>query len=280
MSGPGASVLLTEPAKNALPGGFETSSISVGEVDGFPTFVGLQGWGYALSRSDLRRTRGVSVKKIVAEGWMREYLALHPADAGNLAAVGICNESTYLSRERDLPSWLRQKLGLARLGYVVQADTQDPCEIAKGAPPWLLVKAFRELSVTMRVVNALSADNINTVQDLLSVDLARLLQIPKFGRGSRLDLMQALRKALAEGPKIVTELDNVGPELGLDQGLLSAKERDVLSRRTRCRRRQTLQQIADEYGVTRERIRQIEAGAVRKLNRVFLASGHKHAERA
>jgi DNA-directed RNA polymerase sigma subunit (sigma70/sigma32) len=45
---------------------------------------------------------------------------------------------------------------------------------------------------------------------------------------------------------------------------LSARERDVLRRRFGPRE-EVLDAIADDYGLTRERIRQIEAGALSKL---------------
>jgi len=52
----------------------------------------------------------------------------------------------------------------------------------------------------------------------------------------------------------------------IDESILNDREKDIIKRRAGFYGRpQTLQEIAKEYGLTRERIRQIEAKAYRKL---------------
>ena len=66
---------------------------------------------------------------------------------------------------------------------------------------------------------------------------------------------------------IVNEMTSVLSNLMQER--LSERERDILRRRTGMneeQRAETLEEIADSYGLTRERIRQMEAKALNKLN--------------
>ena len=60
----------------------------------------------------------------------------------------------------------------------------------------------------------------------------------------------------------------------LRQGLakLDARSRDIVKRRwLDSESKVTLQELADEYGVSAERIRQIEANAMKKMKALFAA---------
>jgi len=52
---------------------------------------------------------------------------------------------------------------------------------------------------------------------------------------------------------------------------LDERSRDIVSRRWLGNDKLTLQELADEYGVSAERIRQIEAGAMKKMRALFAA---------
>ena len=52
---------------------------------------------------------------------------------------------------------------------------------------------------------------------------------------------------------------------------LDARSRDILNRRWLAENKATLQELADEYGVSAERIRQIEANAFKKIRALFVA---------
>ena len=53
--------------------------------------------------------------------------------------------------------------------------------------------------------------------------------------------------------------------------LLRLREKDVLERRYGfCGEAETLREIADDYGVTPERVRQIEQSAIQKLRKSYL----------
>ena len=51
---------------------------------------------------------------------------------------------------------------------------------------------------------------------------------------------------------------------------LDARSRDIVRRRWLTEEKPTLHDLADEYGVSAERIRQIEAAAVKKLRHVMV----------
>jgi RNA polymerase sigma-32 factor len=60
----------------------------------------------------------------------------------------------------------------------------------------------------------------------------------------------------------------------LKQGLskLDARSRDIIQRRwLRDGDKSTLQELADEYGVSAERIRQVEVNAMKKMRTLFAA---------
>ncbi len=60
----------------------------------------------------------------------------------------------------------------------------------------------------------------------------------------------------------------------LKEGLagLDARSRDIIRRRwLDDENKATLQELADEYGVSAERVRQIEANALKKMKGLFLA---------
>ena len=52
---------------------------------------------------------------------------------------------------------------------------------------------------------------------------------------------------------------------------LDARSRDILQRRWLNEGKETLHELADEYGVSAERIRQIEAAALKKLRQSLAA---------
>ena len=52
---------------------------------------------------------------------------------------------------------------------------------------------------------------------------------------------------------------------------LDPRSRDILKRRFLGEPKATLQELADEYGVSAERIRQLEANALKKIRSLFVA---------
>ena len=62
-----------------------------------------------------------------------------------------------------------------------------------------------------------------------------------------------------------------GRQLTLALNNLDQRSRDILERRWLADNKATLQELADEYGVSAERIRQLENGAIGKLRNAMLA---------
>jgi len=52
---------------------------------------------------------------------------------------------------------------------------------------------------------------------------------------------------------------------------LDERSRDIISRRWLAEKKETLQELADEYGVSAERIRQLEAQAIKRMRGVLAA---------
>ena len=69
--------------------------------------------------------------------------------------------------------------------------------------------------------------------------------------------------------------DSEDSKLGLlreGMATLDARSRDIISRRwLDDEHKVTLQELADEYGVSAERIRQVEANALKKMKALFAA---------
>ena len=118
----------------------------------------------------------------------------------------------------------------------------------------------------------LHINSVRTFGDLVGYSVDDLLSFHNFGRKSIEDLCSCLLDCLNEGPfdlaRKVSEL--AGKDLvGLIEQRLSEfddRESNVLLRRMGFRQRpQTLQSIADDYRITRERVRQIEVKCLRRL---------------
>jgi RNA polymerase sigma-32 factor len=72
----------------------------------------------------------------------------------------------------------------------------------------------------------------------------------------------------------VSDADHADNQLGtLSAALknLDARSRDIIQRRWLDEDKATLQDLADEYGVSAERIRQVEANAMKKMRGLFAA---------
>jgi RNA polymerase sigma-32 factor len=78
-----------------------------------------------------------------------------------------------------------------------------------------------------------------------------------------------------DDPALAYERDNHEEgQLELLRGGLSEldpRSRDILKRRFLAEQKATLQELADEYGVSAERVRQIEANALKKMRALFAA---------
>jgi hypothetical protein len=188
-----------------------------------------------------------------------------------LSAHGIFDEASYLAAESGLERSVRHRSGVFRAHHLVGANCEDPCTFARAAPPWLVERELASLGLPVRADNVFRVSGIETVRDLADWSPEALLDQQNFGRKSLRDTLQALAAALNDGPLRATTVEALSESgcllIEVRKSLLSFsdRERDVLVRRLGFETRpETLQQVADGYGITRERIRQIEMRATKK----------------
>lgn len=268
-------MLLTAAAKHVVPTSFVCSAAPVGTTDSIDVFIGLQGWGYTLDdpTDGAGRVEQSHQDSVVhqPQGWVASFLQEHHSDAEALSENGIFDDASYLEREVDLERSVRHRAGLFRLHHNVGANCDDPCELARAAPPWLAARELISLDLPVRADNVFRVSGIKTVRDLADWSPEALLGQKNFGRKSLRDTLQAFTAALNDGPlrtttsKAVPESGRLLTEVRRSLLTFSDRERDVLVRRLGFETPpETLQEIADDYGITRERIRQIEARATKK----------------
>ena len=274
-------MLLTAAAKHVLPNSFVASANSVGVSESPEVFIGLQGWGYTLEDSTAGTDHTDHVEpshpdSVLHEpqGWVSSFLVEYPSDAETLSAQGIFDEASYLNRETGLERSVRHRAGLFRAHHIVGANCEDPCKLARAAPPWLAERELTSLQLPLRANNVFGLSGIKTVRDLADCSPEALLEQQNFGRKSLRDTLQALAAALNDGPVRVATAEAI-PESGrllteVRRSLLSFtdRDRDVLVRRLGFDTApETLQEVADDYDISRERIRQIEVRATKKWMR-------------
>jgi Bacterial RNA polymerase, alpha chain C terminal domain/Sigma-70, region 4 len=264
-------MLLTAAAKHSLPDSFLASAAPVGATESTEVFIGLQGWGYTLEDPTNVAPPRPETAVHEPQGWVASFLNEYPSDAETLSAHGIFDEASYLAAESGLERIVRHRSGVFRAHHLVGANCEDPCTIARAAPPWLADRELAYLGLPVRADNVFRASGIKTVGDLADWSPEALLDQQNFGQKSLRDTLQALTDALNDGPLRAATAEAL-PESGhllteVRKSLLSFsdRERGILVRRLGFETPpETLQQIADDYGITRERIRQVEMRATRK----------------
>ena len=276
-------LLLTPGARGALPATFRSSTSPVGNVEDEPLFLALDGWGYSIEEP----VGNAVTQKVQPRGWIRDFLDEHSDTEPALSASEISDDQSYLENEEGLNERLRTELGKFRFQYLLGTSKNDPTEIARSAPPWLMKRRFSDLDLTVRLDNVFRKNSIETVADLSRHSLDELFKFQNFGRTSCHDLSRILVSALDAGPletreAILGAIENGSPistQLGLENRSLieavehcfsglSHREADILKRRMGWDSpAQTLEEIGSDYGITRERIRQIEGKTVEKIIR-------------
>lgn len=269
-------MLLTGSARCAVPEGYEASDQVLGFVDRHTLHLGTRGWGYQLDAAELASIADQSAAQMsfTPTGWVSDFIATRPDLMSCLAEAGVQDDASYLASEDRLSRDARCSLARFRLHALAGGLPEDPCEIARLAPPWLSKRAFNEMVLSARVSNVLINMRLERVEDLGCYSLTEFLKIPNFGRKSGNDLCQALVKAWNEGPidaggKIRdANLHPLRLEIHRTLGTLEEREREILTRRMGFERPQeTLQSIAEYFDLTRERIRQIEAKVIKTVIR-------------
>ena len=212
-------LLLTEAAKYCLPSSFISSSASIGTAENCAVFIGLHGWGYSLDDPTISEQHSKATGNIVLstelEGWLKWFVKESPYVEETLLTKGIYDEQTYIENESRLDRTIRHKLGMFRTYYLVGKNCDDPCELARAAPPWLAERELVSLEkTTFRASNVFRKNGIKTVHDLADWPPDELLDLPNFGVKSLQDTLEALNASLVRGPIHDLEYDkNPGSRL-------------------------------------------------------------------
>ena len=161
----------------------------------------------------------------------------------------------------------------------------------------LPVHVIKELNLVLRALRGMETSRTGRAADAEAV--ARLLDKPVEEvrailalneRTASLDAPLEIDADLSFGDAIADE-DSAGPDRQLEQieverrvaewvAMLSEKQRQVIERRYGLNGRElsTLEDLANELGVTRERVRQIQLEALGQLRRLLLRDGVRQDE--
>lgn len=318
-------VLLTAAARYAFPTQCAVAPSPVGEVEGIPLYVALEGWGYETTAEQigLAITPHETTTKpqhellqtdlFAISNWCDFLTQQNPNLAAEATACGVTDEASYLSREHELPTDLRGRLGWERFTFYAGTSPAPYTIIGhlRYAPPWLLSLPIAALNLSVRPNNCMVANSVVTVNDLARLGEDALLKFANLGRKSFREISERVVHVFTEGlinPIVKAHLQDVGRQiskgnllnlpiivppspaahececanefalnirmaLSLDKalvpGLSQLNESEARIMRLRMGfngKPKTLQEIGDEFGVTRERIRQKESRCVERLS--------------
>lgn len=271
-------VLLTASARFGLPMGFEASDGLIEVVGDLPIYLATRGWGYLVDPSTIatKNDRFKPALERKSYGWVSEFLTHHQDSASDFAAADIFDDADYLARENTLSWTLRKAAGVYRLRLLIQDHEDDPCSFASAAPPWLAERKVETINFRSRVANVLTVLKIQKVTDLANFTVTKLTGTQNFGRKSISDLLDGLEAALQQGPiqqgthtpsgLLYQEQASLLESITLSLSRLPDRAREIVERRMGFgHSQQTLQQVGEQFGVTRERVRQIEAKTIARL---------------
>lgn len=289
-------LLFTASALYALPQPVHATADPIALVGAIPIHLILSGWGYviespAASSRPLSGLDGFASTARMTDrgGWVAEAAKLDPSIDSALVQAGIADDPSYLAAEGHLEPAIRQQLSSLRFLILagVPLSSSSLLEHLDCCPDWLLEMSVDDLALETRPMNVFRVYGIRTVRDIGSVDL---LGLSNLGRKSIRQIGERLVDVLTAGPSRSGALVEREPESGValqgsKPGYQLAGESfgqmievelsrlpDSMSRVLRMRmgvkgRLQTLQEVGDQIGVTRERIRRIESKALSRIER-------------
>lgn len=308
-------ILVSESARWFLPPEYDETSHAVAHLAEtaqqreMPIYLALSGWGYDFSvdaDSAPQSYDNEAEKEQYASSWFDALTSENPSLAAELELYGISSSESY-RQNRDLVSpESRIKIETFRFKKLFSAiDDEDPFQIIRIAPTWLLRVPVIELGLTVRCSNVLDDRNIKVVSELLAYRLDEAMRWRNFGKKSVRDLAGALLRAIEYGadrfalaaaiesapngddwreyddPRsfdtshleqllAVTAESSLKDSLQAAQAALSERERVVFDERLIGNPRRTLEELGTQFGVTRERVRQIETRCLRIISEQHL----------
>jgi transcriptional regulator with XRE-family HTH domain len=273
-------VLISDRALCVLRSNVTADASTVARLDEVWFHVATSAWGEICGIS--RISSAPDLPEPVS--WVATLKAQDRSLAAFATKFNIWNDTSYIANESKLSDAIRISLARARF-TLLSGSPPTPISILDNierCPPWVINRPFQDLAVNVRQANALRAYHLNRVGDLARLGTNGLLKMPNLGLKSVRDLGETIYTLLVSAPveqhhqrlaeevkqqKYPEEPEEFASALrrwAEDQGTAAAK---VISGRLGLHsERLTLQQIADELGVTRERVRQIETKAISKLH--------------
>lgn len=284
-------VLLTASARWAFDGTGDYSH-SVASVGKLRLHVALDGWGVV---SEEARALKIDAVVGLTSPWLEHLAKIDSALSAQVHARGVVDDTSYFEQEKNFSWRMKQRVGIERMQFLMSgADHQDPSQVVKACPAWLLATSLSNVNLTVRCANALRAQSFDRVSDLVGVTPNDYMCFPNMGKKTVADLAEALWKEAKKGPNISSERDEFieaishsaeessqehSPEshsadmpahhrsfraaFAASLADLPDNQRSIIYKRVGidCERL-TLQDVAEEINLTRERVRQIESKAV------------------
>lgn len=234
--------------------------------------------------------------------WFEEMSHERPSLVAELGIQGVVSASTYMQARENLSDALLEEAELFRFTHTISSiDQDDPFQLVRIAPSWLLRVPVTQLELTARCANALRRNAIKNVGDLLNYQFYEAIRWKNFGKKSARDLSLGLQHAIKQGAQhfhlaaalknlVVSKPNNSYAQgsskdsgdiletpttTSLKESILIAseglKDREaiVLQGRLMTYPRLTLEQIGYQIGVTRERVRQLEDRYMRVLEKRY-----------
>lgn len=231
--------------------------------------------------------------------WCRAYFQAYPQMKRLIDSAGIVDDISYQINESKLSEALRIDLGRYRATFALEMrQIKEVKDFCKAIPPWAIKLPITSFDLSVRTLNRFRLINVNFIYDLERYSDDELLKVPGFGRKCLVEIRGHLDAHLNT---YITKLDLPSGVQSLDGGsdinegqepeisvlntksfsalmnsffqVLHSKESEIIKYRMGYEdEAKTLQEVADIVGLTRERVRQIEAKGIARIKRIFSLS--------
>ncbi len=174
--------------------------------------------------------------------------------------------------------WIRQTIERAIMNQT--RTIRLPIHVVKEINVYL--RAARQLSQTMD--HEPTAEDIAELLDKPISEVKRMFGLNErvtsvdvpYGKDAEKPLLDSIPDEMAKDPTETLQSDGLNAHLDRWLGKLNDKQREVVERRFGLHgyENSTLEQVANELGVTRERVRQIQIDALRRLRNILEQDGY------
>ncbi len=207
-----------------------------------------------------------------SSNWIGLYLEEYPDHMEYFDRLNIKNEQIYVIERRKLPEEVKNSADNFRFEtFLPRIYDTNHLSVLSIAPDWLLNTEIDKTPCSVRLRNVMRNENLVKFSDLLHISQVDFLRMPNFGRRSLRELPDAIIACYKRGmPPSAENLESNQPLkecflIALEE-FLNERQRYIVEKRSGINKKpETLEEIASELGVTRERVRQIEAKAVRTI---------------